>query len=320
MITISNLPNELIQLILIKLDLNSILNCSKSNSIFRFNAQLTLLSLISLNSIKSIQKLLNFIELKDQTNNDQDRSISDSIKSLTVSCREHGTRGFSTSINRLLQKSNQLKRLEIIGIEDMRIKSLVGTGSLTELVIRSTTFKNHSLPFSPTLSIFCQSLKKLILSNLGLPSPSTHMIALLQHSINLKDLSLSSLLDLTPELFKDLLLIVQNQLEIIRIGSLSESQDEIFTLLLPGFSNLNMIEIIPTASHLSSLPSTLRILSVKRNRKAIADDSTAEVVEVALKLGQLDQLDKLILWKGIRGLRRIEALVEERDIVLCYYN
>lgn len=186
---------------------------------------------------------------------------------------------------------------------------------MVELQLKSTTFRAHSLPFAPPLPF----LTHLVLDNMGFPSPATHLHHLLLASPALTSLSISSLRDLTPLLFDQALQVVQPYLKILKIGSLTEQQDEILPDILSNFEKLDSLELtcpIPLLRHLAALPSSLRSLAINRSKATMvkAEEETMEAVAEFLMKGDCKKLKVLTLWEGMRKLRKLEDLASARAI------
>lgn len=192
--------------------------------------------------------------------------------------------------------------------------------SVLKLELKSTSFRAHSLPFSPPLPF----LTHLGLDNMGLPTPATHLQSLLAASPKLVSLSISFLRDLTPKLFSDALQVVQPSLRILKIGVLTEKQDEVLPDLLAGFEKLESLDLtcpIPLLRHLTALPESLRSLSLHRSKAGMIkeEEETREAVAIFLTKGDCKKLKELTLWEG-RGLRRLEDLASARSIKAMFTN
>ena len=191
---------------------------------------------------------------------------------------------------------------------------------MVQLQLKSTTFRAHSLPFSPPLPY----LTHLSLDNMGLPTPATHLQSLLAASPKLTSLSISSLRDLTPALFTEALQVVQPHLKILKIGSLTDKQDGVLPNLLSGFEKLDSLDLtcpIPLLRHLNALPSSLRSLSLHRSKIAMIkeEEETREAVALFLIKGDCQHLRELRLWEG-RGLRKLEDLATSRGMTAVFIN
>ncbi|KAK4053746.1 hypothetical protein OIV83_001402 [Microbotryomycetes sp. JL201] len=165
------------------------------------------------------------------------------INSIVLVNKLYAQRGWGPRIGRLLAVCPALTHLSITGVDDLRMKWLVGTGSLKSLRLVSCSFRAHALAEPENLSQFLQSVDSLHLSNLGLPEPSTHLAAIVQNSSStLVSLALSSVRDPLPPL-----------------GPLPHS---------PALTCLNVTRLTFTIPHvdltlLSSLPNTLKTLNLR---------------------------------------------------------
>lgn len=219
--------------------------------------------------------------------------LSSRIKSLSIQCRDFGARGWGGKLARLMTKGRFIKELDITGLEDLRIKHLVGVGgkhpppfpledakdeneqklildskkALTHLTLRSTTFRAHSLTTSPHLSYTLNSLTHLTLINLGLGAPSTHFLNLLNSAPALIALHISLVRDLTREQLEVGLLSVATRLRRLGIGSLTDSQENCLEIVLPLLTRVEFLLVtipVPSLVQLGVMPSCVRTLRLER--------------------------------------------------------
>lgn len=249
-------------------------------------------------------------------NDNQMQLKATTVASLEIRCREHNQK-WAHSASALLRLCNNTNTLVLDGIEDLRIKSIVGTGALKHLHLRSVSFRAHSLPSSPSLNTSLANVTTMTLNNLGLPLPSTHFANLLLAAPRLSSLSISNLRDVTPELFILALEIVQPYLTTLKIGSTTTLQGEELPDILANFEKLVVVDLtLPTIVILLSLPSTVETLTVRKVKDVTPsqEDETVRDVEIALRKPSFCKHLKLLSMWRTRGLRRIEDASLARSV------
>ena len=136
-LTLSSLPVELLLSIFLHLPSSSLLSLSLSCHYLRSVAQP---SLFHSPLIQSLFKLDQFLEALSDKN-----GLNREVRELTVVGRVFKSKGFGLRVMRILRLIERVKRLEIVGVDDLRPKHLVSSSSPS-----SGSF--HSLPYSPRFS------------------------------------------------------------------------------------------------------------------------------------------------------------------------
>lgn len=196
-----SLPPEVIQLIVNSLDSHHRYPLL-SLRIFHHSARYIQFRQPTINSLKSFDLLLTALEQNvrndrdrdlatdealpwrhvvraariDRSRNDRDLTSAEAlpwrhvVHTVKIECSQHGVKGWGVRIGRLNQLCSRIQHLEVIGVEDFRMRSLLSSSQcpvLNTLVLRSTTFKPHSLPSPPGLHSALSRLTSLTLSNIG---------------------------------------------------------------------------------------------------------------------------------------------------------
>ncbi|GAA5915529.1 hypothetical protein JCM5296_001751 [Sporobolomyces johnsonii] len=164
-----------------------------------------------------------------------DERFSGRVRRFRVHGRVFNSKGYGLRLSRVL-RACRVERLEVIGVDDLRPKHLVGEGALTHLSLLNSSFRPHSHVCPPSLPTFLTSLTHLTLSNLGLPSPSTHLTVLLQQpSHTLEYLAISSLRDVDLLQFRRVAQVLVSdceRLQTLVLGFLTDEQVEALCLPL----------------------------------------------------------------------------------------
>ncbi|GAA5953873.1 hypothetical protein JCM3765_000675 [Sporobolomyces pararoseus] len=203
-------------------------------------------------SLDQLELLLDTLNRRKQFGNE--------VKELTILGRVFKSKGYGIRIQRLLKSCQNVRKLELVGIDDLRPKHLISQGAMTHLSLLNSSFRPHSLVNPPNLSSFVSGLTHLTLSNLGLPPPSTHLSVILSHaSPTLKYLAISSIRDVEFQEFRQIFEILSTQctkLSTLVLGFLTDEQVE--ALCLPSISSsISPYPILSQLSHLSFLTFTL---------------------------------------------------------------
>ncbi|GAA5937559.1 hypothetical protein JCM1841_000572 [Sporobolomyces salmonicolor] len=211
-------------------------------------------------SLKALDALLVALE---------DARFSGRVRRFRVHGRVFSSKGYGLKLSRVL-RACRVERLEVIGVDDLRPKHLVGAGALTHLSLLNSSFRPHSHVCPPSLPTFLTSLTHLTLSNLGLPSPSTHPTVLLQQSSRtLEYLAISSLRDVDLLEFRRVAQVLVSgckRLQTLVLGFLTDEQVEALCLPLlstPGDGHASVATphsrrpALSLLSHLTSLTFTL---------------------------------------------------------------
>ncbi|PRQ73972.1 hypothetical protein AAT19DRAFT_15539 [Rhodotorula toruloides] len=184
-----------------------------------------------------------------------------------VEGRVFASKGYGQRVSRVLKAVEALERLELVGVDDLRPKHLVGQGTLTHLTLLNSFFRPNSLPSPPSLAPFLSSLTHLTLANLGLPPPSTQLTdMLLLCAPTLHHLALSSLRDVDAREFRRALRVLVTQgprLHTLMLGFLTDEQ--ISALCQPlddRSSSLPTPPASPTLSGSSPSPNARAALSL----------------------------------------------------------
>ncbi|GAA5835611.1 hypothetical protein JCM9279_004594 [Rhodotorula babjevae] len=221
------------------------------------------------------------------------------VRALRVAGRVFASKGWGVRVSKALKACARVERLELVGIDDLRAKHLVGEGALTHLSVLNSSFAAHALPSPPTLVPFLSSLTHLTLANVGLPHPSTHLTDMLSICApHLEFLALSSLRDLDEREFRRSMTVLVRQavrLKSVKLGFLLDEQVRAMCApllvehgapslptpppsptsphaddpsapalsLLPSVTHLSFTLPLPTSSLLLALPHTLEILTVR---------------------------------------------------------
>ncbi|GAA5876506.1 hypothetical protein JCM8547_009410 [Rhodosporidiobolus lusitaniae] len=168
-------------------------------------------------------------------------------------------KGYGARVGRLSKAVKGLERLEIVGVDDLRMKLLVGTGTLTHFTLLNSSFRPNTSPSPPTLPLFLSSLTSLTLANVGLPPPSTHFTSLLSACSNtLTHLAISSLRDVHAKEFQAALRILSGEgskLKRLTLGFLTDEQVYALCSTLPSSSSPQpALSLLPLTSLLFTLP------------------------------------------------------------------
>ncbi|BGP46226.1 hypothetical protein JCM10450v2_002066 [Rhodotorula kratochvilovae] len=174
------------------------------------------------------------------------------VRACRVEGKVFASKGWGVRINRVLKACRRIERLELVGIDDLRAKHLVGEGALTHLSLLNLSFSPNSLPSPPSLAPFLASLTHLTLANVGLPPPSTHMTDILALCApHLEHLAISSLRDIDEREFRRALAVLVRRgakLRSVKLGFLIEEQVRACCApLLPD---------VETAAHLPTPPTS----------------------------------------------------------------
>ncbi|BGP14042.1 hypothetical protein JCM10213v2_001980 [Rhodosporidiobolus nylandii] len=145
-------------------------------------------------------------------------------------------KGYGVRVQKLLRAAPHLEEVELVGLDDLRAKHLVGTGTVTQLTLLNSSFRPNSHTCPPTLPTFLSGLTSLTLANLGLPPPSTHLTDLLTHCApTLEHLALSSLRDVDLLEFRRACGVLARKcgkLSSLMLGFLTDEQVHAFCLPL----------------------------------------------------------------------------------------
>ncbi|GAA5929517.1 hypothetical protein JCM3775_002362 [Rhodotorula graminis] len=223
------------------------------------------------------------------------------VRALRVAGRVFASKGWGVRVGKALKACAGVERLELVGVDDLRAKHLVGEGALTHLSLLNSSFAAHSLPSPPTLVPFLSSLTHLTLANVGLPHPSTHLTDMLSICApHLEFLALSSLRDVEERQFRRAMAVLVRQagrLKSVKLGFLLDEQvramcapllveDDAASFptpppsptsppaaaadpaapalsLLPSVTHLSFTLPLPTSALLLALPTALEILTVR---------------------------------------------------------
>ncbi|GAA6026836.1 hypothetical protein JCM8097_005897 [Rhodosporidiobolus ruineniae] len=163
------------------------------------------------------------------------------VRQLSVQGRVFASKGYGVRVQRVLKACSDVEAVEIVGIDDLRPKHLVGNGTVQHLTLLNSSFRPNSHTLPPSLPSFCRALRSLTLANLGLPPPSTHLTDLLQCAApTLEKLAISSLRDVDPNEFAravGVLVAKAGRLRSLMVGFLTDEQVQVLCLPLPSASS-----------------------------------------------------------------------------------
>ncbi|GAA5890260.1 hypothetical protein JCM6882_008773 [Rhodosporidiobolus microsporus] len=224
------------------------------------------------------------------------------VRRVRVEGRVLASKGYGVRVSRVLKACPLVERVEVVGVDDLRAKHLVGTGTVTHLTLLSSSFRPNAHPSPPSLTPFLSSLTSLTLANLGLPAPATHLAALLEGcKTTLKHLAISSLRDVGRGEFRRAVAILARRddgdggrappLRSLMLGFLTDAQLDALTLpllsspsspstsrsstptpsppsLAPALSHLPLTHLtltlpLPTLPLLLALPRSLLVLAIR---------------------------------------------------------
>ncbi|GAA6001142.1 hypothetical protein JCM10207_007429 [Rhodosporidiobolus poonsookiae] len=214
------------------------------------------------------------------------------VRRVRVEGRIFASKGYGVRINRVLKACPEVERVEVVGVDDLRMKHLVGNGSTTHLTLLNSSFHTNAHTCPSSLPSFLSALTHLTVANLGLPPPSTHLTDLLHHCApTLEHLALSSLRDVDlAEFQRALATLVRprpagaGKLRSLMLGFLTDAQVSALTLPLPPaldptsasaarslapllarlpVTHLTFTLPLPSLPLLLALPPTLRVLTIR---------------------------------------------------------
>ncbi|GAA5996472.1 uncharacterized protein JCM10292_007632 [Rhodotorula paludigena] len=150
------------------------------------------------------------------------------VKGCRVEGKVFASKGYGVRVSRVLKACSRIERLEIVGVDDLRAKHLVGQGALTHWSLLNSSFRPNSHPSPPSLVPFLSSLTHLTLANVGLPPPSTHLTDILSLCApHLEHLAISSLCDVDGSEFRRALAVLVHhgeRLASLMLGFMTEDQ------------------------------------------------------------------------------------------------
>ncbi|GJN88404.1 hypothetical protein Rhopal_001370-T1 [Rhodotorula paludigena] len=172
-------------------------------------------------SLKQLDSLLAAVEHPSSDTGDE-------VKGCRVEGKVFASKGYGVRVNRVLKACSHIERLEIVGVDDLRAKHLVGQGALTHWSLLNSSFRPNSHPSPPSLAPFLASLTHLTLANVGLPPPSTHLTDILSLCApHLEHLAISSLRDVDGSDFRRALAVLVHRgerLASLMLGFMTEDQ------------------------------------------------------------------------------------------------
>ncbi|GAA5900613.1 uncharacterized protein JCM6883_002900 [Sporobolomyces salmoneus] len=251
--SLSTLPIELLLYIFSTfLDHSSLSHLSLVSPLFRLLAQPLLYSQPCTSTVEQLELLIDAVTKR--------KELANEVRELTVLGRVFQSKGYGIRIQRLLKQCQGVRRLELVGIDDLRPKHLISQNrALTHLSLLNSSFRPHSLVDPPNLSSFVSGLTHLTLSNLGLPPPSTHLSIILSHaSRTIRYLAISSIRDVELVEFRKIFTILSqdcSKLSTLVLGFLTDEQ--VSALCLPSLSSDSPYPVLSQLSALKSLTFTL---------------------------------------------------------------
>ncbi|GAA5845283.1 hypothetical protein JCM3766R1_000716 [Sporobolomyces carnicolor] len=167
--------------------------------------------------------------------------LSDDVRHVTVLGRVLKSKGYGVRVQKVLRECRHVRRVQLVGIDDLRPKHVVSPeGRLRRLELLNSSFRPHSLVEPPTLHLAVSNLTHLTLSNLGLPSPATHVTTIVKLAQStLEYLAISSIRDLDQRQFRTLFATLarddESRLETLVLGFLTDPQVD--ALSMPRIDN-----------------------------------------------------------------------------------